>query len=319
MKQITKKLKLCILFAAAFLFLGFMPAKVEAANYQVVNISVGTDGQRTKVGSYYFWGAFKSGGYKIYSSKSKTAKTGTTVATVSLLDSAYSIVTNGSVVYYTTASSNTKHVVYRVSATGKSRKKLATISANRIVLEKVYNNQLYYARYTSSGRSFCSLSTSTKKTKTIVKNCNDGIYSITGGRYIYAATSSSTKTTIRVFDCQKAKVIKTLSLQKKSSAYATLYVSKKYFYCVISTPNSDLTSTDKVYRYALNGSGKAKLIATMKSVDSIGGVTDSYIYYYTGKTNTTTGEYKVTYYKYKISTKKSTKISESAYYKAIAY
>lgn len=319
MKQITKKLKLCILFAAAFLLLGFMPAKVEAANYQIVNVSEGTNGQRTKVGSYYFWGAFKSGSYKIYSSKSKTAKTGTTVATVSLLDSSCSIVTNGSVVYYTTASSNTKHVVYRVSATGKSRKKLATISAYRIFLEKVYNNRLYYARYTSSGPSLCSLSTSTKKTKTIVKNCNDGIYSITGGRYIYAVTSASKKTTIRVFDCQKAKVIKTLSLQKKSSDYATLYVSKKYFYCVISTPNNDLTATDKVYRYASNGSGKAKLIATIKNSASMGGITDSYIYYSTYKTDTTTGESKATYYKYKISTKKSTKISQSAYSKAVGY
>lgn len=320
MKEKRKHGKIYLGFLALLLFFMIVPAKAEAASYKLVNVSVGRN-TREKVGSYYFWGKLKNGSYQIYASKSAKATKGTLLASVKLRDSTCSIVTNGAWVFYVTADSATKNTIYGVGINGKNRKKYATVTGNAVYLQKFYNNQLYYKRYTNSGPSLCSVSTKTKTTKTIVTNCDGGVFDIAGERYLYTIRNGNvgkTAVNIQIYDCQKLKVVKKSNLKKSSSAYlgAAARVTKKYFYVDICTPTSDFSSSSfKIYRCAKNGTGVFKVVATIKCAD-IGVVNDNYVYYYTSNENDE-GEYVDTYYRYSITTKTSKKISQTTYNKMV--
>lgn len=317
LKQTAKHFKLYICFAIMVALFSFVPAKAQAATYRNVIFKFTNDNQnRTKVGNYYFWGSFSGDKYNISVSKSSKAKTGKVIASVNVdyENSCYYIVTNGSQTYYFDMTAANKYTLYRVDINGKNKKKIGTMAAYSVFPVQFSNNRLYYAKYTSAGRAFGSFSIKTKKAKDLIKKYDDIICSSSGGRYVYIVSTANTQAKIRIFDCQKNKIKKTHSMKKKSSEYfSDLGTTANYFYSYIASP----TGTYKIYRCAANGSGSPKLIKTLKCF-SVDLANDSYIYYYTYKTNSK-GKSVSTYYRYKIKQKKSQKISETTYTKAVGW
>ncbi len=329
MKQTTKYRKLWICMFAVMLFLAVMPAAAKAANYQLVNISTATQGARTKVGKYYFYGAYdKDRKYNIYTSTSKT-KSGKSLGIVKLMDSSCSILTNGSRVYYVSSEDWTetysKHVVYGVDVNGKNQKKLCTIidpkSYNRVFLVKVYGDQIYYRTYDFDAKTSVlgSISAKTGKKKIVANGYDGSVYTKDSERYMYLTGGTSVeakKSTVKVYDCKKNKVIKTYSVKKPAGTYSYLDVSitKKYCYFLhtIGKKETEEFNTYKIYRCAQNGTGKPKLMKTIKC--SNGGLKGDLFYYIITK-ETEPGVFSSTYYRYNITKNQNKKISKKAYFK----
>lgn len=315
MKSMKKYLKYYLCFIVAFLFLMAVPVSAQAANYQLVDVSTGHNGVKTKVGSYYFWSQYKEGkGNQIFSSKSSKAKTGNLIAVPKQSESVNWILTNGSKVYYINDDSNTKHSLYEVSAIGKNRKKITSLTGNRIVLYNYYNNRIYYRRYTNSGPNLCCISLNTKKSQTLLKNAYVD-YTNGAGRYVCVDTtkSSGKSEILSIYDCKKSKVIKKHTIKKSSNEYGSiLVVTKNYCYIKIESEKAV-----KIYRCAKNGSGSMKLVKQI-DIDTkhdgcvyVEGADDKYIYYYTSDSEAGSA-----YCRLKVSSGKVSKISESAYKKA---
>lgn len=314
MKQILKYLKRCVSVMVVLMVLAILPVKAEAANYQLVNVSIGQNGVKTKVGSYYFWSQWKEGkGNQLFASKSATAKTGTLLATPKQSDSSGSILTNGVKVYYVNDDSLKKHTLYEVGVNGKNRKKDAVISGREMYLVNYYNDQIYYNVPTSNGYTLSSYSVKTKKTKTLVKNVFP--VSLTGGdRYICMDSVTNSKITVQIYDCKLSKVIKKHTIKKSSSENAILlWLTQKYVYCPVYSEKAT-----KIYRCAINGSGSIKLFTKLGEGYDFGTVDNNYIYYSVSKENKD-GDFITTYYRMKLTNKKASKITEKTYNKVMGW
>lgn len=316
MKKTTNHLKLCFCFFAALFLFAMIPAKADAASYQSINVNPYSD-SRSKVGSYYFWSEVKNGKTYIYSSKSAKAKKGTLLATVIIQDSSCPIFTNGSTVFYASPNKTfTKHTIYSIKSNGKNRKKHTTVktsSYGRVAFIKLYNNRIFYQSI-GKNPSFCSMSLKNNKTKTHIKNFSAAYTS--SGKNVYTITNAKTKSTVRIFDCKKLKVIKTHSIKVPSGSYPYIMnITKKYIYTTVIIPSTvtNQPPTYKFYRCPTNGSGKMELIKTLQC-DMTGGINDSYIYY--GVCHSSETETTYTYYRYNIKTKKTQEISENTFNKS---
>lgn len=308
MKQSMKYFKLYSCVIVALLLFFFVPAKTEAADYQQIRFHSGDNGARTKIGNYYFWGSYDDyGAAYLNISKSSNAAKGTYIVTMNQRSPVFSIVTDGSQIFYTSANKNfTKQTIYSVNINGKNKKKYAVISGAEVNLKKYYNNQLYFSSIegtSSSNSTFYSISLKNKKIKTIAKNCG---VTVSDGKYLYLSTESKTNITIKIFDCQKSKVIKTCKIKKSSSESTYLSTTKKYLYIIVR--NQGNNGMKKIYKYAADGTGSPELLAELKCAYIY--LKDDNYFYYELK-NDKTGEY--TYYRYNIKKKKSHKISLEVY------
>lgn len=320
-RETGKYFKFVFGMIASFLLFVFVPVSADAEEYKQVQVYDGS--ARVKVGNYYFWGESNkswSKGFNIYTSKSAKTKKGTFIGTSARYGASTTcIVTNGAQVLYASRSGN-KLTFYSVDVNGKNKKKYGTVPVSSngwICLTGFCNNRIYYEKI-SSKITFCYFSTKTKKEKVLIKLKEDeSLCTLNGGRYLYSISNNKTKSTIKIYDLKKSKLIKTHSLKKdyKSDNIGGIVgFSGKYFYFVNTVGDYNGNRVQKIYRCAVDGAGSVKLVKTLKA-EEIGMVNNSYIYYWTENLNTYNESY--SYYRYNFSKKKSEKISASTYDKVL--
>ncbi len=288
MEKSIKKTKVLVSVLAAMLVLIcamlLMTDKADAATkYQVASpfmlqgvyrADYGQDGNErvALAGGYYWteWGGNPAAS-KLYYSKTEDGagtligKTVNTDSWIRNLDAR--ILTNGSKVYYTVESTKTgtsqagsKTGIYCGSVSGSKAKLVKTVTQKagngKIDLVNIYGGKLYYrVSYSDYSKTtpLYSLDLKTKKVKKVSGNFKTTYdYNSGGARYLYGFSTG--KDGMRIFDCKKDKIIRTIA-----GATGNAIDGGRLYYHV-SNSEKDYT---KIYSASLSGADRKLVLEGM--------------------------------------------------------
>lgn len=312
MKKYLKKL-LCSIFAISILLVSTIHVNA-ATPYRVIS----DDKAKTKVGNYYIWLNSEKG---IYVSKSKKSSPKKIVSKPKSSDThiGYTLVTNGSRIYYGTVKCNGEGFsiymkIYRIDVSGKNNTYIGKVSRahsfggyynGNLFVEK---NDYYKGEYEPTIIDTYIYNLKSKKASLVKKDfkiiCQNGKYMI--GAPIYENHTGS-PTAIHIYNASTKKIYK---ISSEASSHYTKFLNGKIYYVEINNYfEEDMGYVIKTCSYTAKNK---KTVYTIKMEDdgekpgNLIGIKSSYVEYTKFKDNFS----KEIYYRYYYSSKKVVKIKE---------
>ena len=250
--------KLFLILAAVCMISPVFRTTASAASYQTVLAHRDTDTSERKVGKTTFLVEYENDTYTLYA----TYKGSKHVLAVSKFMN-YTIVTNGSTVFYGTNDySNGKCQIWRVKSNGDGATLLKTFrSAAGFQLAGYYNKTIYYTTYKDwDYGTLRTYNINSRKPGTFKKNCGNATQY---GKYLYLSPNTGAVAPLK-FQVYNAQTKKTKTITKKMVSYKVTG-EKLYYAEYIKCDPVYGKNTLKIYRSSLSGSGKKTLIKSLKA------------------------------------------------------